>query len=657
MAFTATNKAPGVYIDEVQVPGAIAGVSTSIAAFVGPARRGPMNKAVFLTSWTQFVDRFGPQDPQDPQGPFITDPQVWVAHALRGFFDNGGSACYFVRVGTGVQASLKLKDRTGSGGRDTLVVTAKQEGTAGNSIKVEVQNANIVNSVAAVREEITVKSASNKEVKVADAADAAKFRPGDIVFLSEGANNDRVTVDRVTTVTVGNVTEEIIILRENLTNTYTAAGKLRIADLNPGQRRIRLADTTGIEAGSYANLTDGTNTEGQVVQSVERANKSIILSRGLTNLYSMAAADPAVNLSTLEFNLILQTPGVETYPNLSLEPRHSRFFANIVNSQFVDVSFVDPPNPTMPPNNLPLAVSAISLTNGADDDLKQFRSPAFAPRFRAGIDALERVDDVSILCVPDRTDQDIQAYMIAHCEKMQDRFAVLDPGRNIDTTDIRTQRDLLNSDGGFAAFYYPRIFISDPLGNGRVAIPPSGHIAGLYARTDNDRGVFKAPANDTLRGVVDLERTLTDGEQGPLNEVGVNVIRFFTGRGIRVWGARTISTSTQWRYVNVRRLLLFIEESIQEGTQFAVFEPNNIELWGKVKRQVSDFLTRLWSEGALFGVTADDAFSVRIDEDLNPPSVRQLGQLIIEVKLFPTTPAEFIVFRIIQQPGGPVVQE
>jgi hypothetical protein len=649
MAFTATNKAPGVYIDEVQVPGAIAGVSTSIAAFVGPARRGPMNKAVFLTSWTQFVNGFGPQDPQDPQGPFITDPQVWVAHAVRGFFDNGGSACYFVRVGTGVQASLTLRDRTAAPGRGTLVVTAKQEGAAGNNIQVEVQNANIVASVAAVREEIPLASASNRQATATTDSDAARFRPGDIVFLSEGANNDRVTVDRV-----GGTA---ITLRENLTHTYTAAGVMRIADLNPGQRRIRLADTTGVEAGSYISITDGANTEGQVVQSVERANNSIILGRGLTNLYSMAAADPAVDLSTLEFTLILQTPGVETYPNLSMDPRHSRYFANVVNSQFVDVSLVDPPNPTTPPDNLPVALAATALANGVNDDISQFRSPAFAPRFRAGIDALERVDNVNILCVPDRTDQDIQAYMIAHCERMQDRFAILDPGRNVDPAGIQTQRDLLNSDGGYAAIYYPRIVIPDPLGNGRVAIPPSGHIAGLYARTDNDRGVFKAPANDTLRGVVDLERALTDGEQGPLNENGVNVIRFFTGRGIRVWGARTISTSVQWRYVNVRRLLLFIEESIQEGTQFAVFEPNNLELWGKVKRQVSDFLTRLWSEGALFGLTADDAFSVRIDEDLNPPSIRQLGQLIIEVKLFPTTPAEFIVFRIIQQPGGPVVQE
>ena len=351
MAFTATNKAPGVYIDEVQVPGAIAGVSTSIAAFVGPARRGLMNKAVFLTSWTQFVNKFGPQDPQDPQGPFITDPQVWVAHAVRGFFDNGGPGCYFVRVGTGVQASLTLKDRSAAGGRDTLVVTAKQEGAAGNNIQVEVQNANIVASVAAVREEITLVSASNKQATAATNADAAKFRPGDIVFLSEGGNNDRVTVDRGVGTT--------ITFRENLTNIYTPAGTMRIADLNPGQRRIRLADTSGIEAGSYVSVTNGANTEGQVVQSVERANNSIILGRGLTKLYSMAAADPAVNLSTLEFNLILQTPGVETYPNLSMDPRHSRYFANVVDSQFVDVSFVDPPDPTTPPDNLPAPIAEI----------------------------------------------------------------------------------------------------------------------------------------------------------------------------------------------------------------------------------------------------------------------------------------------------------
>jgi phage tail sheath protein FI len=171
--------------------------------------------------------------------------------------------------------------------------------------------------------------------------------------------------------------------------------------------------------------------------------------------------------------------------------------------------------------------------------------------------------------------------------------------------------------------------------------------------------VHKAPANESIAGVLDLERKLADDEQGPLNEASVNVIRNFPGHGILVWGARTLAPKdrTQWRYVNVRRLLLFIEESIQEGTQFAVFEPNNSGLWATVKRQVSDFLTRVWRDGALIGDTPGDAFKVRIDAELNPPSIVALGQLIIEVIVYPATPAEFVVFRIIQQPGGPSVEE
>jgi len=364
-----------------------------------------------------------------------------------------------------------------------------------------------------------------------------------------------------------------------------------------------------------------------------------------------------VKMRTEEFTLLITKPGsaVESFENLSLDPSHSRYFARIVDSPNVEATLADPPTSNAPPANLPKAATA-NLANGRPDDLTRIGTA----NYRAGIDTLEKVDEVNILCVPDRTDQDIQAYMVAHCEKMQDRFAVLDPLRNASPSNgIVTQRNLVNSDGGYAALYYPWIVISNPVAEGRLTIPPSGHVAGLYARTDNNRGVHKAPANDTLRGVLALERTLNDGEQGPLNEIGVNVIRSFAGSGIRVWGARTIAPKdiTQWRYVNVRRLLLFIEESIQEGTRFAVFEPNELSLWEKVKRQVTDFLTRVWRDGALFGATAEDAFRVRVDEELNPPSVRQLGQLVIEVVLFPTTPAEFVVFRIIQQPGGPVVQE
>jgi hypothetical protein len=199
--------------------------------------------------------------------------------------------------------------------------------------------------------------------------------------------------------------------------------------------------------------------------------------------------------------------------------------------------------------------------------------------------------------------------------------------------------------------------IGNPLAPGTIVVPPSGHLAGVFADTDNRVGVFKAPANVALRGVLGLERVLIDAEQGPLNENGINVLRNFSGRGAVVWGARTVSTRTQWRYVNIRRLLLFIEQSIKRGTQFAVFEPNTIGLRQQVVRQVREFLVRQWQAGALVGATPDEAFRVRADEELNPPDQVALGILTIEVLLAPAPPAEFVVFRVIQKPGGPVVEE
>ncbi|ABA58340.1 Phage tail sheath protein [Nitrosococcus oceani ATCC 19707] len=593
-----------------------------------------------MTNWTQFINTFGVQD---QLGPYITAPQIYVTHAVRGFFDNGGAACYFVRVGTAIRASLTLNDRATPTDRPALVVTAKEEGVTGNAITVEVQDASIVTSVAAVRAQATLSTASNGEATVTSASDAENFRPGDIVFLEQGTTSERATIASISDVTIKFAT--------NLANSYTG-GTIRIADLAPAQTKIRVADTTSIEPGTYISITQDGTTESRVVQSVEPINKFLTLTQGLTNTYTMATGDTEVNLQTLEFTLIINKPGfgAENFPTLSMDPRHSRYFSRIVNSLNADVTLADPPTPSAPPDNLPTVLAATPLAGGQDDDVTQLQTS----HYRNGIDALEKVDEVSILCVPDRTDQDVQKYMIEHCEKMQDRFAVLDPQRNATLTDIKTQRGLVSSDRGYAALYYPWIIISNPVAEGRLPVPPSGHIAGIYARVDDSRGVHKAPANEAVRGVLDLERILTDDEQGPLNEEGINAIRSFLGSGIRVWGARTIAPKdrTQWRYVNVRRLLLFIEESLQEGTQFAVFEPNNRSLWGKLRRQVTEFLNRVWRDGALFGATAEEAFRVRIDEELNPPEVRALGQLIIEVILVPTTPAEFVVFRIISDTTG-----
>jgi phage tail sheath protein FI len=201
--------------------------------------------------------------------------------------------------------------------------------------------------------------------------------------------------------------------------------------------------------------------------------------------------------------------------------------------------------------------------------------------------------------------------------------------------------------------YYPWIQIADLSGSGSTTktVPPSGHVVGVYNRSDGERGFHKAPANEIVRGAIDLELNLSRGEQDTLNPVGVNCIRSFPGRGIRIWGARTLSSDGSWRYINVRRLFIVVEASIDVGLQWVVFEPNDPMLWSRVLRDVKAFLSVIWSGGALFGLSSDEAFYVKCDEELNPAEVRDLGQLIIEVGICPVKPAEFVIFRISQWAG------
>lgn len=650
--FNAAGKAPGVYVQEVQLAGPIPGVGTSTAAFVGPALTGPTNKPTFLTNWTQFATAFGIKNKDGEFAPYFPAPTVYVPHAVRGFFNNGGTHCYFVRVGTAKRSHLDLKDKAGP----TLTVQAKNDGTGGDAINVEVTRSNLASDVKAVRADVALTSAEANQAIATSDAEAKKLRPGDTVQLEEGTNKDQVVVDHVSG---ANIT-----FRSILANKYTNAAKMRIADVKaggkPGETRIRLNTTKDVEAGSYVTIEQGATKDSAVVATVDRANDAITLRGVLTNSYIMATGDPDVTLKTEDFSIHItrvDTPLAEVYSNLSLDPAHPRYLPPMVaDSPTVEITIVKE-NPSVPPDNLPDALTPAPLLDGANDDVSQIK----ATHYQAGIDTLKNIDDVNMLCVPDGNIDliSIQSMMIAHCESMQDRFAILDSRRGLPPPDIKpAQLDKIQaSDRGFAALYYPWIFINDPLAEGQILVPPSGHIAGIYARVDDARGVHKAPANEVIRGVLDLEQVLSDADQGPLNDVGINVIRSFPGSGIRVWGARTISTRTQWRYVNVRRLLLFLEESIQEGTQFAVFEPNDLSLRQKVVRLVTDFLTRAWRDGALFGATAEEAFRVRADEELNPPDLRALGQLVIEVIVVPTTPAEFVVFQIIQDSTGAALKE
>ncbi len=286
---------------------------------------------------------------------------------------------------------------------------------------------------------------------------------------------------------------------------------------------------------------------------------------------------------------------------------------------------------------------------------------------RQGINGLAVADDVTIVVVPDLITaatsaegaidlnlwKAVQTSLITHCELQGNRMAILDAPPGMTPQQIKEWRsDTAMYDSAYAALYYPWIKVENPIGsNGdaEVFIPPSGHIAGVWARTDETRGVWKAPANDTIRGCLDVEYGITQNEQAVLNPIGINCIRPFGTRGIRIWGARTLASDTDWRYINVRRLFNMVESTIAEGTQWAVFEPNDVSLWEGIKRTLNSFLRGLWSAGALFGQSADQAYYVKCDAETNPPESIDQGLLIVEVGIAPVKPAEFVVFRIAQQ--------
>jgi Bacteriophage tail sheath protein len=223
---------------------------------------------------------------------------------------------------------------------------------------------------------------------------------------------------------------------------------------------------------------------------------------------------------------------------------------------------------------------------------------------------------------------------------------------------VDEQRNGVDSTRGYAALYYPWLLVRPARRGDPILVPPCGHVCGIYARSDNQRGVHKAPANELVNGALGVQRTMSDIEQGQLNIRGINVLRIFAAGGrVNLWGARTTATDRNWQYVNVRRLFLYLEESIQEGIRWAVFEPNNPSLWKKLKRTITDFLMRSYRDGAFGGATPEDSFYVRIDEALNPESERRLGRLYIEIGVRPAYPAEFIIVRIGIWLGGGEVNE
>ncbi|OPY54100.1 MAG: Phage tail sheath protein [Methanosaeta sp. PtaU1.Bin060] len=350
------------------------------------------------------------------------------------------------------------------------------------------------------------------------------------------------------------------------------------------------------------------------------------------------------------------TTVTETYDNLSPSATSADYFESRINGISYLITVLHQTSTNTPAN----VTTAVSLTGGvdgtADTSGNVYLSTAdytgklmdATTGLRVGLDALSRISDISIVCIPDENDtthlSGITAVLISHCETARDRFAILQsPSTTSDVSALYPPQD-----SQYAAFYHPWVQIIDPSTDLPKYVPPGGHMAGIYARSDVNRGVWKAPANETVSGVVALKFDIQKGEQDILNPRGVNCIRSFQGQGIKVWGARTISRNALWKYVNVRRLFIFLEKSIYQGTQWVVFEPNNEALWARVKQSISQFLTEQWRAGALMGSTPEEAFFVTCDRTTMTQSDIDNGRLIVMIGVAPVKPAEFVIFRIAQ---------
>ncbi|MER7466656.1 phage tail sheath subtilisin-like domain-containing protein [Streptomyces sp. NPDC097981] len=530
---------PGVYVEEVAGGSRpIEGVGTSVAAFVGLAPFGPLNEPTLVTNWSQYGAEFGD----------FTDG-CYLAHSVYGFFNNGGTAAYVVRVGG---------------------APARSAGSA----------------------------------KAPEAVAAAPSAPASPAL------------------TVGEAAELGSFKVAALTTGQAAGGSLTVevqdVEGEGNGDRFKLIVKDGAAVVEEFDVSARKSARNYVVTQVRQRSKTIVVEEASAGVPS---ARPDAQSLTLA--------------------------------------------PPAPPSAASGGTAGGSGAAGAATgtlDTAQFIGDSAD---RTGFGGLEALDEVNMVAAPDlmavyqqglidlEQVKAVQLGMVAHCELMGDRMAVLDPPPGLNARDIRKWRmDVAGYDSRYAALYYPWVKVFDPSSGQTKVVPPSGHMAGVWARNDAERGVHKAPANEIVRGAVDLELQITRGEQDLLNPVGVNCIRAFPGRGIRVWGARTLASDPAWRYLNVRRYFNYLEESILIGTQWVVFEPNDQALWARIRRNISAFLVNEWRSGALFGQRPEDAFYVKCDAETNPAESVDLGRVVCEIGIAPVKPAEFVVFRLAQFSGG-----
>ncbi|MGB3519055.1 MAG: phage tail sheath subtilisin-like domain-containing protein [Elainellaceae cyanobacterium] len=597
--------APGVYVEETSFRAkSIEGVGTSTTGFVGATRYGPLDgEPELITSFSQFERIYGGLDPLVYENVPVTN---YLAHGVRAFFDNGGSRLYVARAFTASDLDATLA-RAPIPSPIAAIADADAEwvarfpGTAGN-VLIRVTG----------RLGASVLGGTSTEPMI------RQVRDGDLVLIRQGGRALIHEVQR----------------RQGAWFFLPAVGDaFALGELDePGGDRVYPVQLT-VEATLPGRFSQTMVWDNLTLSNVPQRQRD-----SLTAIF--APTEQISNrLQALETPIVLNVTG---------EVRSAQLVTQILNLE--DWSAV------LAENQL-TQVQTYTLSGGSDGEIPQ--PPAYEGMgddntpTKSGLRSLADLEEISIIAAPgysynwgDRSTQilTISQHLISHCERLRYRVAVLDSPNDQAISGVRNYRAGL--DTSHAALYYPWVRVLDPVSDQEINLPPSGFVAGIYARNDVQIGVHKAPANEVVRGAIGVEMLINKAQQDVLNPLGINCIRFFEGRGIRVWGARTASSDPEWKYLNIRRYFVFLEASIDRSTQWAVFEPNGERLWDNVRRTVEGFLENEWREGHLSGSKIEEAFFVRCDRSTMTQNDLDNGRMICLIGVAPLYPAEFVIFRI-----------
>jgi uncharacterized protein len=688
---------PGVYVEELEGVKTIEGVSTSTAGFAGVTNRGPTSgPPTLVTSFPEFQRFFG--------GYFDFGPTFlnhrYMPFAVEGFFNNGGKRLYVSRVAASGAGAPTAASTVATGGMITRLasgVIVDAATAAATLITLRgVQNGTVIRFVMN-KEGVTYSSADITVTGFTPATGEVTFAPG-VTIAPAGPTEFEASLTTVLTntdsINMGGANPGTLTTLAAITDprqntftisakdpgswgkqitvqvTHTPGGRSEVdAHLSAGAdtSTVRLKSAAGFYADAWVELNMPSGKRYRRVRAVN-GNAITVWGESIT-----AAQIPAgTEVVVCEFRITATYAGVvETFTGLTLEQVPGKYFIDVVNNSSNLLSLTWPGAPAAgarPPLLIPSAADGLTITlgtGGSDGNAPlaaDYRGTTTGTGLHTGIKALEDIDQISIIAAPGATDQLVQNALIEQCERLKYRFAILDPAPKAGDAaplppDVLKQRQ--QYDTKYAALYYPRVMAYDPIAGADIPTPPSGHVAGIYARTDIDLGVHVAPANQVVRGIEGLELIINKENQDILNPMMVNVIRDFgeEGRGIRVWGARCTTSDSEWKYVPVRRLFIFLEKSLDVGTQWVVFLPNDEPMWERVKQAVTDFLTTVWRDGALQGTKPEQAFFVKVDRTTMTQNDIDNGRLIMIIGVAPVKPAEFVIIRIGQWAGGSQVTE